>query len=258
MPAIFVRHRLFRVSVMALAAVVLLATAGAVMAQGEIDPTTGALPELKLLFMSSPVINSLIAGLSVIAVLLFILQLITISSKNMMPSWLVNELNGLIIQKQYDEATKLCRANKGLLIATIVQRCLEHAGQDHAIILEMLESEGRRRADIVWNRVSYLADVANVAPMLGLLGTVLGMIGAFFVLPSATASVTSRAMSQEIGGAMATTFFGLIVAIVASIFYSFLKGRATRVLAEVEESAHALADRISRSHRGEGSKQEQL
>jgi biopolymer transport protein ExbB len=110
----------------------------------------------------------------------------------------------------------------------------------------MVDTEGKRRADILWNRVSYLSDIANVAPMLGLLGTVIGMMRAFFRLDSVDISVKSRALSSDIAGAMATTMFGLIVAIMALAFFSIIKGRATRVLAEAEQAVHAVADHIKR------------
>ena len=109
------------------------------------------------------------------------------------------------------------------------------------------DSEGRRRADIIWNRINYLADVLNVAPMLGLLGTVLGMIEAFFGLEYASASINAKVLSNAIGGAMATTMFGLIVGIVALVFHAIVKGRLIGALAEAEQVAHSIADHIERS-----------
>jgi biopolymer transport protein ExbB len=110
----------------------------------------------------------------------------------------------------------------------------------------MLDSEGQRRADVVWNRLSYLGDVINIAPMLGLLGTVVGMMQAFFALQYQSISASSGALTRSIGGAMATTFFGLIVAIVSLVFYSIAKARLTRTLAEVEQTVHSIADHIKR------------
>ena len=115
-----------------------------------------------------------------------------------------------------------------------------------AVLLRGSLAEGRRRADIVWNRISYLADVSNVAPMLGLLGTVTGMIRTFFLLPDQPASINSRVLSYGIGQAMTTTFFGLVVAITALVLYSFIKSRTTSTLAEVEQTLHNLADHLKR------------
>ena len=112
--------------------------------------------------------------------------------------------------------------------------------------MDMMDSEGKRRADILWNRISYLADIANVAPMLGLLGTVLGMINAFFAMKFESLSASSSALSTSIGAAMATTMFGLIVAIIATFCYSIVKSRLTRSLASAEEVVHSLTDHMKR------------
>jgi len=216
------------------------------LAQTAIDPITGALSSWGTLFAFSPIINSIIAGLSVIALLLFIYFLLSINSRAMVPPDLVDELTKLVVAGKYEAATDLCRSRRGVFIASIVQRCAENAGQDHSVILDMLDAEGRRRADVVWNRISYLADVSNVAPMLGLLGTIMGMIKAFFLLEGHTASANATSLASGVGEAMGTTMFGLIVAITALVFYSLVKSRTTRVLAEAEQAVHSIADHIKR------------
>jgi len=207
---------------------------------------TGQLDSWGRLFMFSPYINGTIAALSVLAVLLFLYNLMAINQRAMAPQDLVDELTKLMIAGKYEQAADLCRANRRVFIASIVQRCAENAGKEHSVILDMLDSEGKRRADIMWNRISYLADVANVAPMLGLLGTVVGMIKAFFGLESQTASANASVLANGVGEAMSTTMFGLIVAIGALVFYSLVKSRATRVLADAEAAVHSIADHMTR------------
>jgi len=211
-----------------------------------IDPATGALPSLKQLFMFSPTINGILAGLSVLAVLLFLAYLLMINSRAMVPADLVDELTKLVLARKYEQAADLCRRNRRVFVATIVQRCVENPAKHHSVVIDMIDAEGRRRADVVWNRISYLADISNVAPMLGLLGTVLGMIQAFFTLEQQTGSVNAKVLSAGVGQAMATTMFGLVVGIGALVLYSIIKGRATRTLAEAEAAVHALADHVKR------------
>jgi len=212
----------------------------------QIDLKSGQLPSLVALYRTSPVINGIILVLSVIAVLLFLFFILTINTSAFAPTTFVDDVSKLVINRKYDEAANLCRANPRVFIATIIQRCAENAGKEHSVIMGMIDSEGRRRADIVWNRISYLADVANVAPMLGLLGTVLGMIQAFLTLPESKGNISSSLLSYGIGGAMATTFFGLVVAILATLFYTIVKSRATRSLATAEQVVHSIADHIKR------------
>ncbi len=198
------------------------------------------------LFMFSPVINTVIAALSVLAVGVFLWLLLTINTRAVAPRDFLDEVTRLVIRGDLDKAADLCRRARGVFVAPIVQRCVENAGQGHTVILEMVQTEGRRAADVVWNRISYLADISNVAPMLGLLGTVIGMITAFFGLERETGSVDAAVLSRGVGQAMTTTMFGLFVAIMALVMYSVIKSRATRTLAEAEQAVNTIADHLQR------------
>ncbi len=211
-----------------------------------LDTTTGELPTLLELFQTNLIINGILAALSILALLLFIYFLLTISTAAMAPSSFVDDVNKLILQGKYEEAVSVCRSHRRTFAANVIQRCLENAGKGHSVILDMLDTEGRRRADVMWNRISYLADVSNVAPMLGLLGTVIGMIQAFFTLPTQQGNISSGILSNGVAQAMATTMFGLAVAILATVFYSIIKSRATRALADVEQITHSIVDHIKR------------
>lgn len=211
-----------------------------------IDALSGDMPSFAQLFMVSRVINSIIAVLSIISLLLFLYFFMTISSASMAPTVFADEVSKLAIARKFDELASLCRANQRVFIATVVQRCAENAGKEHSVIMDMIDSEGRRRADLIWNRISYLADVSNVAPMLGLLGTVIGMIQAFFSLPTQSGSINSGVLSEGVAAAMSTTMFGLIVAIISLVFYSVVKARATKSLAAAEQVVHSIADHIKR------------
>lgn len=213
---------------------------------GGIDATTGKGPTIIELFQTSPVINGIILLLSVFAILFFLFFITTINSGTLAPQRFVDDVNKLVLAKKFDEAAHFCRTHQKIFVASIIQRCVENAGKDHSVIMDMMDSEGKRRADILWNRISYLADIANVAPMLGLLGTVLGMIKAFFAMDKVSLSASSSALSTSIGQAMATTMFGLIVAIMATFCYSIVKSRLTKSLAMAEEVVHSLTDHMKR------------
>ena len=238
----------FRMVGLAMAVFTMLATT-VVMAQeelGGIDAATGKGPTIVELFQTSPIINGIILALSVFAILFFLFFVATINTGMLAPQRFVDDVNKLVLAKKFDEAAHFCRTHQKIFIASIIQRCVENAGKDHSVIMDMVDSEGKRRSDILWNRISYLADIANVAPMLGLLGTVLGMIKAFFAMKFESLSASSSALSTSIGQAMATTMFGLIVAILATFCYSIVKSRLTRSLASAEEVVHSLADHMKR------------
>lgn len=211
-----------------------------------LNTETGQLPTPDQLFMTSPYINGIIAALSILALCFFLTFMFSITTRSFIPTGFVNDITKLVINRKYEDATNLCRDNRQIFIASIVQRCVENAGKSHSAILDMIDSEGQRRADIVWNRISYLTDVSNVAPMLGLLGTVWGMINAFYGMEYESISINSQLLSRSIGGAMATTLFGLIVGIISLVFYSIVKGRVTHTLAEVEQVVHSISDHVKR------------
>lgn len=218
---------------------------------GPTPPATGLsddpLERLRTLYQFSPVINGVIAGLSVLALALFVSYLLTINRRSAAPADLMDELTRLITRGRFDQAADLCGRHRRVLAAGVIGRCLDNADQDPAALLDLIETEGRRRADLVWNRISYLADISNVAPMLGLLGTVIGMIEAFFSLDSTGGSLAASSLSSGVGQAMATTMFGLMVGIGALVLYSVVKGRATRTLADAEAAIHAVADHLKRA-----------
>lgn len=198
------------------------------------------------LFMFSPMINGVIAGLSALGMIFFLYFMLSINRRTFAPPGFVDEVVKLVIRGDYERAGDVCRRSRGVFAAGIVQRCVENHSQNHSVMLDMIDTEGRRQADIVWNRVSYLADISNIAPMLGLVGTVLGMIKAFYGLEHESGSVDAVVLSRGVGEAMATTLFGLSVGIVTLVFYSLTKARATRTLAEAEQAVHMIADHIKR------------
>jgi biopolymer transport protein ExbB len=215
------------------------------------EAVTAGMPTLKELYFYSPVINGIIGGLSVMALGLFLFFLTTVTARAMVPHELVDQLTKLTVRGRYEQAADLCRGNREVFIASIAQRCVENPGKDHAVLMDMIDAEGRRRAEIVWNRISYLADVSNVAPMLGLLGTVIGMIKTFFGLEESTGAINAKVLSAGVGQAMTTTMFGLVVGILALVFYSIVKARVTRTLAEAEQAVHSIADHIKRDDQPE-------
>ncbi|MFK7790676.1 MAG: MotA/TolQ/ExbB proton channel family protein [Phycisphaeraceae bacterium] len=210
------------------------------------DLSDNPLYRFRDLFMFSPVINGIIAGLSVLGLVIFLYFMVSINRRTFAPPAFVDEVVKLVIRGDYERAGDVCRRARGVFAAGIVQRCVENHGQTHSVMLGMIDTEGRRQADIVWNRVSYLADISNIAPMLGLVGTVLGMIKAFYGLEHESGGVDAMVLSRGVGEAMATTLFGLSVGIITLVFYSLTKSRATRTLADAEQAVHMIVDHIKR------------
>ena len=224
-----------------------------VVANKPVGLSDNPLYRIKDLFMFSPVINGIIAGFSALGLIFFLYFMLSINRRTFAPPAFVDEVVKLVVRGDMERAGDVCRRARGVFAASIIQRCVENHSQNHSVMLDMIDTEGRRQADIVWNRVSYLADISNIAPMLGLVGTVLGMIKAFYGLEHESGAIDAIVLSRGIGEAMSTTLFGLSVGILMLIFYSLTKARATRTLAEAEQAVHMIADHMKRDGSGNAS-----
>ncbi len=102
-------------------------------------------------------------------------------------------------------------------------------------------AEGARIADRAYSAVDWLADIAAIAPLVGLLGTVLGIFEAFSMVNSDLNQVTkSEILTHGVSKAVVTTIFGLVVAIPSLVAHAFFRRRAARLVAKLEEKTDAL------------------
>ena len=110
-------------------------------------------------------------------------------------------------------------------------------------VREVTEAEGSRQASLLNQRITYLADVGAIAPMVGLLGTVIGMIKSFNeIAQDSFLGAKQLELAGGVSQALLTTAGGLIVGIPALIFYSIFRGRVQRLISELEAaSTHLMA-----------------
>lgn len=147
-------------------------------------------------------------------------------------------------------AQALCQARPGPF-ANIVKAGLDHAGNDWTVIRDVLQEAGRREATLLTRRLGVLETVAAVSPLLGLLGTVLGMIRIFASVSNAGIG-DPEALSGGISEAMVTTAAGLLIGIPALVAYNWLNGRADALIFELEDYASRLLDSLRRRRLGDG------
>jgi biopolymer transport protein ExbB len=192
-------------------------------------------------FQSCPVIYSLLIFLSLIAITVWVYSIITLRINDMMPEEFVNQIKELLAKKHYEEALNLCKQENNfcssIIAAGIAAR--KHGPQ---VMIESMQSEGRRVGNSLWQRISLLNEIAVLAPMLGLLGTVLGLFFAFY--DSNRTSESIAAIFDGLGIAVGTTVVGLIVALMAMLFYSTLKFRVINVLNVIENESLSLVNMI--------------
>lgn len=199
--------------------------------------------DLKSVFSASPIIYSLLAMMSIASMGIWLYSLITFRAKDIMPEGFRKELRRLLEQEQYDQAHKLCEAKENIL-STLMKTGLITRPLGPQVMIDAMKSEGKRAATAFWQRLSLLNDIVIVAPMLGLLGTVIGMFYAFYDVNRSIESI--NALFDGLGIAVGTTVMGLIVSILSMIFHTTLKYRVVQTLSLVENEALTLSALIRR------------
>jgi biopolymer transport protein ExbB len=199
---------------------------------------------METLISAGPVMLALFA-LSVFFVMLVIVYVMTIRRGAVVSSGYMATADALLRKRDY--LGLLAVSNRhGEAIARVVQKMLDfttkNPNADFAQVREIAETEGTRVAASLNNRVIYLADIGMIAPLLGLLGTVLGIIRSFGALGADLGTARYVLLSKGISEALVNTCAGLAIGIPAMIFYAFFRGKAQKLISELESaSTHVLA-----------------
>lgn len=199
---------------------------------------------LDYLLEGGPVLMIPLAALSFMMVLLIIFYLFTIRQGTVVSDKFMNAADALIRKQDYLGLIAVCnRENE--CIARIVYKTLDFATKNPTAsfdeVREVTEAEGTRQASILNNRISYLNDIGRVAPMVGLLGTVVGMIKAFEGIGKSS-GVQHMELAPGVAQALITTAAGLVISIPALIFYSLFRGKVQKLIAELEAAmTHIMA-----------------
>jgi len=208
------------------------------------DATARAESILDYLMEGGPFLMVPLAALSFFAVILIIFYAFTIRQGSVVSDKFMNAADALIRKQDYLGLIAVCnRENE--CIARIVYKTLDFATKNPTAsfdeVREVTEAEGTRQASILNNRISYLNDISRVAPMVGLFGTVIGMIKAFESIGKST-GVQHMELAPGVAQALVTTAAGLVVSIPSLIFYSIFRGRVQKLIAELEAAmTHIMA-----------------
>ena len=153
---------------------------------------------------------------------------------------MVREVEGLVRKNRIDEAVIVCQ-RAGTPLARILVSALRSAGRPRDQIKTIVEEVGGREAAPLERYLGLLGTIATISPLLGLLGTVLGMIEAFTVL-AVQGGGTPATLGGGISKALITTAAGLTVAIPTILLHKYLTSRVDRMVLEMEEYSLHLVD----------------
>ncbi|MGD9202375.1 MAG: MotA/TolQ/ExbB proton channel family protein [Chitinispirillia bacterium] len=152
-------------------------------------------------------------------------------------SMIVNKIGNALKKDQYDEAKKIIGKRKAPLF-NLLRTAIEQytAGAPIKTIQEKVEETAIKEVPKMSKRLNYLSLIANIATLLGLLGTIIGLQVSFSSLASVDVTRKAAMLAAGISQAMNTTAFGLIVAVPCMVFYTALHNKENTLIQDVDES----------------------
>jgi biopolymer transport protein ExbB/TolQ len=138
------------------------------------------------------------------------------------------------LEGNFDAALRYCNAEPAASLPRVVKAALLRADRPDPEIRDAIEEATLEVTPEVTRRLGYLPMIANVTTLLGLLGTIEGLIMSFHAVGEAAADARSAALSEGIAVAMYATFFGLVVAIPLLVIHSIIAARANHLLDDVD------------------------
>lgn len=224
--------------------IALLAAAPARAAEGGDAPQSTSV--IEMILHGGPLIIMIwiaIVATSIIMVTFVIQLFLTVRRQSLAPKDLVAALKTSLNAGNFQEAWETCRANAKTYVAAVLGGALERIGRGKEATENSLIELGTRESQAFKTRNSYLSVIGVISPMIGLLGTVIGMMGAFAVLGQSGVS-DPRKLALSIGEVLLATASGLFIAIPAFIFYYYFRNRINDAVVYADSELNHLVEDI--------------
>ncbi len=185
---------------------------------------------------------------SIIGLAVFLERLFHLYRARIDTEKLMDDIRSLIRMGKIPEAIAVCRQTPGP-VAHILSAGLSCRTRNRSDIREAIEDAGVHEVPRMEKNMVVLATIAHISPLLGLLGTVMGMIKAFMTIEELEGVVNPSNLAGGIWEALMTTAFGLMVAILAYVAYNFLVARIGKMVLDMETSATEIVNLLTREER---------
>ncbi len=200
---------------------------------------------------SGGIVGAILIGLSMVAVMLVIVHVVQIRRKALIPPQHVDEIESNLERGDVDAALSYCLEPKHDSYLTRILAAGLTRYQKSAFgafeIKNALEEAGEDQTARLYRSTDALGVIGGIAPLLGLLGTVIGMMGAFRTLPQA-GPTGSQALAENISLALITTLMGLILAIPTVALFTFFRNRIDAIASEASREIERLVLHLESSH----------
>ncbi len=179
--------------------------------------------------------------LFIVALYIFLERIFTLQKATKNPESMMEKVKGLVLNGDIEGAKRAC-AKVNSPIARMLEKGLSRIGSPLKNIETSIEYIGKIEIYRLEKNLSFLATISGAAPMIGFLGTVIGMIQAFMTIARLKGAVDPQVLSSGIYVALITTVGGLIVGILANIAYNYLISRVQKVIHNMEYTAMDFMD----------------
>jgi biopolymer transport protein ExbB len=183
-------------------------------------------------------------GMSFILVALLVMSILTTRRDNVVPLQLVEAFEAQLNEKRYQEAYEMAKTDESVL-GQVLSAGLAKLSQGYEKAIEAMQEVSEEENMKLQHRLSYIAMIGSIAPMVGLYGTVDGMIASFEVLATSGGGAPKpQELANGISTALVTTLIGLAIAIPAICAFGILKNRVQRLVLEVGILSEGLMSRF--------------
>ena len=195
------------------------------------------------IIMGGGVIGWAIILLSIVSLALAIEHFVTIRRDKLVPPELIDEVEALFEEEEYQEALELCESEPNFL-TNILSAGLPKINAGFDAMEKAMDEVAEEEAIKLHQKVGWLSLIGNIAPMMGLFGTVYGMIQAFNEITRLGQAVQPKDLSAGISTALITTLFGLFVAMPSLFFFFVFRNKVIKVSLEISAIADDLVERF--------------
>lgn len=185
-----------------------------------------------------------LAILLLISIYIFVERCIVVSRAVKVDPNFMKRIRDNVTEGDIENAHRLCRRTDSIY-ARLVEKGLSRLGRSTQEVMAVLDNTGNIEISRLGKGLAWLSTTAAAAPMIGFLGTVIGMMDAFFAMAEKGTAVTVTSLGAGISLALVTTVAGLVVGILALFAYNFLIARINKVMTNMESQAMDFMDLLN-------------
>jgi len=189
----------------------------------------------------------LLLGCSVVAMAVAAERLIYFYRATLHVGELLQGVGKLVTQGRFDEALRECRAAPGP-VARVIQAALQRPFLPRSDLRDVVQEAGQIEVGRLESHLPVLSTIALTAPLIGLLGTVLGLVEVFIQISEVTGYATPVQLSRGVYQSLVTTAGGLVVGVPAYIFYSYLSSRVGNLMHDMERAGIEIVNLLDDAH----------